>query len=275
MTKNFDSEAAVNDSRITPCVETLLGAYNTGTPIPPLTQTHPALGLEEAYAIQMAQVETWQRGGRVLKGHKVGLTSAAIQKQLGVSEPDYGHLFADTFYMDSEPIRADTFIQPRIEPEIAFVLKKPLQGPGVTVAEAIAAVDFAVASLEIIDSRIANWKITLPDTIADNASSGGVVLGSRPVRLDDLDLRLTGIVLYRNGQIAGTGAGGAVMGSPINALTWLANTVGRLGVGLEAGSVILPGALTAAIDVRPGDTISANFAGLGSVTASFAPPSSN
>jgi 2-keto-4-pentenoate hydratase len=265
----------MNDSRIASCVKTLLGAYNTGTPVPPLTQAHPNLGLEEAYAIQLAQVEAWQRDGRLLKGHKVGLTSAAIQKQLGVDEPDYGHLFADTFYMDSEPIRADTFIQPRIEPEIAFALKKPLKGPGVTVAEAIAAVDFVVASLEIIDSRIKDWQITLPDTIADNASSGGVVLGSRPVELHDLDLRLTGMVLYRNGQIVGTGAGGAVMGSPINALTWLANTVGKLGGCLEAGSVILPGALTAAIDVQAGDTFSARFAGLGSVTARFSPPSSN
>lgn len=245
-------------------------AYISRTPIAPLTTSEPTLTIADAYRIQQHQVEQWTAGGRVVRGHKVGLTSAAMQRQLGVDQPDYGHLFADMFHLDGAPIVADTFISPRVEPEIAFVLRSSLKGPGVTVADAIAAVDYVVASLEIIDSRIADWKITLADTIADNASSGGVVLGSQPRRLDELDLRLLGVVVNRNGRVVDTGAGAAVLGSPINALVWLANTVGPLGVELKAGDVILPGAMTAAVSADPGDTISATFAALGSVSATFA-----
>lgn len=264
----------MNDQRVSDAATTLLGAYRSRAPISPLTETHPGFTVEEAYRTQLAQVAAWKGEGRVVRGHKVGLTSAAIQRQLNVDSPDYGHLFEDMFIQDGETIPADRFIAPRVEPEIAFVLKKTLHGPGVTAGEAIAAVDFTVAALEIIDSRIADWRITLADTIADNASSGGVILGSRPVKLGSLDLKTTGAVLYRNGEIAHTGAGGAVLGSPVNALVWLANTVGALGVPLEAGSVVLPGAVTAAVPGRAGDTVTAQFAGLGSVTARFAPTSS-
>jgi 2-keto-4-pentenoate hydratase len=209
--------------------------------------------------------------GRTIKGMKVGLTSAAMQNLLGVRQPDFGHLLDDFFYLEHAPIPlAGRFLQPRIEPEVAFVLNKPLRGPGVSVHEAIAAVDFVLPALEIVDSRIANWKITIIDTIADNASSGGIVLGSTPTRLHDVDLRLGGCVLRRRGEVAGTGAGGAVLGSPINSLVWLANTVGAFGTTLEAGWVVLPGAVTAMVPVAPGDTISATFSGLGSVTAHFA-----
>jgi 2-keto-4-pentenoate hydratase len=248
----------------------LLGAYSDRVPIPPIFEAAGEAQLGDAYAIQQAQVESWTAEGRVVKGHKVGLTSRAMQLQLGVDQPDYGVLLDDMFYLDSEAIPAGRFLQPKIEPEISFVLKKSLRGPGVTVAEAIQAVDFAIASLEIIDSRIADWKISLADTIADNASSGGVVLGSTPVRLEDIDLVRAGCVLYKNGDLVGTGAGGAVLGSPINALVWLANTVGRQGVTLEAGAVVMPGSLCAAVAVAPGDTVSATFAGLGTVTTNFA-----
>ena len=162
------------------------------------------------------------------------------------------------------------FLQPRIEPEVAFVLKKKLRGPGITVHEAIAAIDYVLPALEIVDSRIADWKITIIDPIADNASSGGVVLGSTPTKLKDVGLRLSGCVFRRNGEIVGTGAGGAVLGSPLNSLVWLANTVGALGTSLKAGQVILPGSITAMVPVSAGDTITAAFSGLGSVTARFA-----
>ncbi|KAA9155271.1 2-keto-4-pentenoate hydratase [Amycolatopsis acidicola] len=246
----------------------LAKAAESGTPIPPLTRTFPGLSVEDAYDVQLRQVAEWTAAGRVVKGHKVGLTSAAIQRQLGVDSPDYGHLFADMFH--TGPVPAGSYLSPRVEPEIGFVLRKPLTGPGVTVAEALDAVGYALAALEIIDSRIEDWKITLPDTIADNASSGGVVLGSTPLPLDRIDLRTTGVVLYRNGRIVQTGAGAAVLGSPVNALAWLANTVGPLGITLEAGSVVLPGALTAAVDAAAGDTVTATFAHLGNVTATFA-----
>jgi 2-keto-4-pentenoate hydratase len=248
----------------------LLDAYGTGKPIPPLTSTYDDMTVEDAYAVQLLQIEERLAAGRLVKGHKVGLTSAAMQRLLGVDEPDYGHLLDDFFHLEHASIPLDRFLQPRIEPEVAFVLAKPLRGPGVTVHEAIAAVDFVLPALEIVDSRIEAWKIGLFDTIADNASSGAVVLGSTPTRLGAVDLRLTGAVMTRNGAVVGTGAGGAVLGSPITSLVWLANTVGARGVTLEAGHVILPGSVCAMVSVAAGDTVTATFGGLGSVTARFA-----
>ncbi|MFD0920567.1 2-keto-4-pentenoate hydratase [Saccharopolyspora rosea] len=248
----------------------LLHAYETGEPVAPLTEEYAGLTIVDAYAIQQRQVETWRAQGREIRGHKVGLTSAPMRRQMKVDQPDFGHLLDGMFHLESTPIAADEFISPRVEPEIAFVLGKPLRGPGVTVAEAVSAVDFVLPAVEIIDSRIRDWRISLPDTIADNASSGGVVLGSRPTPLSAVDLRLGGCVLHRNGRIAATGAGGAALGSPLNALVWLANTVGELGVELHEGHVVLPGSITAAIPVSAGDAVTATFAGLGSVTATFA-----
>lgn len=248
----------------------LLDAYRTRTPIDPLTETYAGMDLDDAYAIQLAQIDQLLGEGRIVKGHKVGLTSAAMQRLLGVTEPDYGHLLDDFFHLEHQPIPASRFLQPRIEPEIAFVLKTALSGPGVTLHEAVAAVDFVLPALEIVDSRIRDWKIGLFDTIADNASSGAVVLGSTPTPLSSVDLRLTGGVMHKNAEVAGTGAGGAVLGSPINALVWLANTLGARGISLEAGQVVLPGAICAMVPVAAGDTVTATFAGLGSVTARFA-----
>jgi len=255
--------------------KSLLTAYDDRAPIAPITDTHPDMTLDEAYAVQLHQVRHWVSEGHRIRGHKVGLTSAVMQRQLGVDQPDYGHLTDDMFYLESLPIPLGRFISPKVEPEIAFVLKTPLTGPGVTAADALSAVDYALPALEIIDSRIRDWKITLADTIADNASSGGVVLGSTPVTLSQLtqsglSLRTIGCVVHQGGQVVGTGAGGAAFGSPLSALVWLANTVGPLGITLEAGSVIMPGSVTAAVSVAGGDSVSATFAGLGSVTANFA-----
>lgn len=249
----------------------LLEAYETGKPIDPLIDANPEMVLEDSYAIQLIQIEHRLAAGATIKGHKVGLTSAAMQRQMQVTQPDFGHLLDDMFHLENSTISAGTFLQPRIEPEVAFVLRRPLTGPGVTVAEAAAAIDFVLPSLELIDSRIRDWKISFFDTVADNASSGGVVLGSTPVSVQDVDLRRSGCVLYRNGEVVGTGAGGAVLGSPITSLAWLANTLGARGVTLEAGHVVLPGSITASVPVTPGDTFSATFAGIGSVTVRFAP----
>lgn len=248
----------------------LLEAYRTGKPVAPLTDTYEGMDLEDAYAIQVLQIEDLRAAGRTVRGHKVGLTSAAMQRLLGVEEPDFGHLLDDFFYLEHAPIPLERFVQPRIEPEVAFVLRRPLAGPGVTVHEAIAAVDFVLPALEIVDSRIEDWRIGLFDTIADNASSGAVVLGSTPTPLAEVDLRLAGGVMTRNGEVVGTGAGGAVLGSPITSLVWLANTLGARGVVLEEGHVVLPGSICAMSPVAAGDTVTATFAGLGSVTARFA-----
>lgn len=250
-------------------VKELLAARRGRDPVAPPSRTHPGLTLDDAYAVQLEQVRVWTEEGQRVQGHKVGLTSAAMQRQLKVDQPDYGHLMDTMFHLEGLPIELDEFLSPKVEPEIAFVLKRPLSGPGVNAAEALSAIDYVLPAIEIIDSRIRNWEIGLVDTVADNASSGGVVLGSRPTKADAVDLRLAGCVLTRRGAVVGTGAGGAVLGSPLNALVWLANTVGRLGVTLEAGHVVLPGSVCAAVPVAAGDSVTATFGGLGSVTARF------
>lgn len=245
----------------------LLDAYRTGEPIDPLTPDYPDATLEMAYRIQQAQVDAWVAEGDVVRGHKVGLSSKAMQRMAGVDQPDFGHLTGRMFHLEHAPIPEGTYIQPRVEPEIAFVLGRPLEGPGVTVADAVRAVDFVLPALEVIDSRVRDWKIGIFDTISDNASSGGVVLGSTPVEVRDIDLRLFGCNLHINGELVATGAGGAVLGSPINALVWLANTIGPLGVALEPGHVVLPGSVTRAFPLAPGDSVVSTLGGLGSVTA--------
>lgn len=235
----------------------------------PLTERHPALDLDDAYRIQEIQVEGWLAAGRQVRGRKIGLTSAAMQRQLGVTEPDYGVLLDTFFYSENSRIGTSEFSQPRIEPELAFILGKDLRGPGINVADVIGATAWVVPALEIIDSRIADWRIGYFDTVADNASSGGVVLGSTPRRIDEVDLRLQGVNVYVGGTLVETGAGAAALGSPLNSIVWLANVLGTRGVTLEAGQVILPGSVTRAIPVDPGDTVSADFAAMGSVTVNF------
>lgn len=248
----------------------LLDAYITGTPVDPLIGDYPDADVTDSYRIQQEQVRRWIKDGDAIKGHKVGLASLAMQRQMGVHQPDYGHLMTSMFHLEHMPLDVSRFLQPRIEPEIAFVLGRELSGPGVTAADAMRAVEFVVPALEIVDSRIRDWKISIVDTIADNASSGGVILGSKPTRLDGLDLRAAGCTFHINGAQVGTGAGGAVLGSPLNALVWLANTVGPLGITLEPGHVVMPGSMTRAEPVQAGDTVVSDMGPLGSVTAVLA-----
>ncbi|MCL2482544.1 MAG: 2-keto-4-pentenoate hydratase [Propionibacteriaceae bacterium] len=248
---------------------TLATAYTTKQAIRPPVETDPDLTINDAYAIQLRQIEARLDAGGVIKGYKVGLTSKAMQNMLGVNQPDYGHLMADMFHLDHMPIQAADYLQPKVEPEIAFVMGKELCGPGVNVAEAIHAVDFVLPSLELIDSRVADWKISIVDTIADNASSAGVILGSKPALLTSLDLTKVGCNLSVNSQMIGSGVGSAVLGSPLNALVWLCNTLGEQGISFKPGDVILPGSITVAQEVRAGSVAHAEFSGLGSVTAVF------
>jgi 2-keto-4-pentenoate hydratase len=170
----------------------LLEAYATGMPVPPLTQTYDGLTLDDAYAIQQIQIRSRLDKGAAIAGYKVGLTSEPMRQQFGVRDPDFGHLLSDMAYTADAPVQVSGFLQPRAEPEIALVLGRALRGPRVTVTDVVAATEYAVAAIEIIDSRIADWKISLLDTVADNASSGGFVLGQAPLRLDQVDLALTG-----------------------------------------------------------------------------------
>lgn len=248
----------------------LAAAYRPEQPtLAPLTSTYDDLTVDDAYAIQQRQIRERVAGGVSVIGYKVGLTSAAMQQQLGVYEPDFGHLLTDMLHPADAPIRAAAFRQPRAEPEIALILGQDLRGPGLSVADVMTATRFALPAIEIIDSRIAGWQITLVDTVADNASSGGLVLGQSPVAPGGRDLSLAGCVFRRNGRIAGTGAGAAVLGSPWHSAAWLANTLTARGAELAAGSIILTGSITAAVPVAAGDAVTVTIDGLGSVTAVF------
>ncbi|HUB38326.1 MAG TPA: 2-keto-4-pentenoate hydratase [Streptosporangiaceae bacterium] len=247
----------------------LLDAYSTRRPVPPLADGFGTLTIDDAYAIQQIQIRTRIGAGAGIAGFKVGLTSEPMRQQFGVNEPDFGHLLTDMAYLADASVPVSNFLQPRAEPEIALVLGRPLRGPRVTVTDVAAATSAVVPAIEIIDSRIAEWKISLLDTVADNASSGGFVVGQSPVPLANIDLSLTGCVLRRNGRIAATGAGAAVLGSPLHAAAWLANELLSRGAQLEPGHVILTGSVTAAIPVAAGDAVTASFDRLGSVTAVF------
>ncbi|GAA1241203.1 fumarylacetoacetate hydrolase family protein [Prauserella halophila] len=259
---------AIDDATTADLAKRLRRAYETGTPTDPIVEARPELTVTDAYRIQQEQVRGWVEAGEIVKGHKVGLSSPAMQQQMGVDQPDFGHLTSGMFHLEHQPITA-AFLQPRIEPEVAFVLGRELTGPGVTVADAARAVEFVLPALEIVDSRIRDWRISIVDTVADNASSGGVVLGTKPTPLPAVDLRLMGCSLYVSGELAATGTGSAVLGSPLNALVWLANTIGPLGISLEPGHVVLPGAMTPAFSVGPSETVVAHMNGLGDVTATF------
>ena len=247
----------------------LYKAEREKTTLRPLTERYPQIAIEEAYRIQLALIEMKKADGRRVVGKKIGLTSKAMQKMLSVDQPDYGHILDNMVLQDSAAFTVRELIQQKIEPEIAFILDQNLKGPGVTPIQVLAATRFVVPALEIIDSRIEGWKIRLCDTIADNASSARVVLGGSPKRIDQVDLKLVGMILEKNGEIVQTGAGGAVLGHPAAAVAWLANAVGQFGVSLEVGEIIMPGALCAAADVSAGDLIQASFDGLGSVSVRF------
>lgn len=248
----------------------LYDARRTRTPIPPFTDAEPDLGMADGYAIQQELVRLLLADGDRIVGHKVGLTAAPMQKALGIDTPDYGPVLASTVYRAGDAIPLEAFISPKVEAEIVFVLGERLEGPGVTVTHARAAIAGAVAGMEIIDSRIADWRIKLADTVADLASNGAMATSSRIVPLDDLDPRLIGMTLTRNGELVDTGAGAAALGDPVAVVAWLANTLGEHGVALEPGHLILTGALHAAVPMTPGDVFRAEFDRLGPVTVRVA-----
>jgi acetaldehyde dehydrogenase len=217
--------------------------------IPPLTETFGAIDPTDAYAIQQLNVQRRLDEGASVRGYKVGLTSKAMRDLLDVREPDFGHLLDDMFVFEDSVVPMDRFVQPRVEPEVAFVLDRPLRGPGVTVADVIRATAFVVPAVEIVDSRIADWRIALGDTIADNASSAAVVLGGSPTLLTAIDVRRLAVTLARNGEVQEKGRSDAVLGNPAVAVAWLANRLGEFGVGFDEGHVIMPGACTRMIPV--------------------------
>jgi len=257
------------DSSLRDIADVLNEAESSRKPIAPLAGRWPGLDVTDAYRIQLLNVERRIAAGATVRGHKVGLSSRAMQEMMGVREPDYGHLLDDMFVFEGHDVAMSEMIEPRVEIEVAFVLGDSLPPHGCNAADVIRATEFILPAIEIIDSRIADWKIGIVDTIADNASSAKVVLGGNPVRLTDVDVRAIGASLQRNGDVVETGTAAAVLGNPVTAVAWLAQTVSAFGVSLEAGQVVLPGSCTRAVAVEPGDVVRAEFDELGPVEVCF------
>ena len=264
----------LDSTQRTTAAELLWAAERDLAPVDPLTETFPGIGVVDAYEIQLINIRRKIAAGARVRGHKVGLSSPVMQQMMGVDEPDYGHLLDAMVLSEVAPIPAANYCYPRIEVEIGYVLGSALPGADCTEADVLAATEYIVPSLELIDSRIRDWRIKLADTIADNASSAGVILGE--ARRTPAELTVRGIdladieaVLYSGDKEIARGNTSAVLGNPTACVAWLARKVADFGVKLEAGHLILPGSCTRAIDARPGTAFRAEFTGLGTVTASF------
>jgi 2-oxopent-4-enoate/cis-2-oxohex-4-enoate hydratase len=248
----------------------LLDALVTRIPIPPITDCVPDITVQDAYGIQKEFVALRMAAeGSHIVGRKIGVTSKAVQDLLNVRQPDFGNLLSTMLYRDQASIAADKMISPRAEGEIAFLLKRDLSGPGLFAADVLRATECVMPCFEIVDSRIANWKIRIQDTIADNASSGAFVLGTGVCDPRQIDLALVGMSIEKNGEVVGTGAGAAALGHPLNAVAWLANMLASLDVTLRAGEIILSGALSALVPVKAGDRLHMALGGIGAASVNF------
>jgi 2-keto-4-pentenoate hydratase len=247
----------------------LAEAERTRVPIGPLTDGNPTIDVVDAYEIQLINIRQRVAEGARVVGHKVGLSSKAMQQMMNVDEPDYGHLLDDMEVFEQTPVGAGRYLYPRVEVEVGFILAEDLPGADCTEDDVLAATAAFAPSIELIDTRITDWKIKLCDTIADNASSAGFVLGTERVSPKDVDIKGIDAVLTRNGEVVAKGRSDAVLGNPVTAVAWLARKVESFGVRLRKGDIVLPGSCTRAIDARPGDHFVADFDGLGSVRLTF------
>ena len=247
----------------------LRAAETSGTPCAPIAPLLPSGDVVAAYAVQEINTRAALAAGRRLVGRKIGLTSTVVQAQLGVDQPDYGMLFADMAWDDCAEVPIDAILQPKVEAEVALVLDRDLPHERHTVADIISATAYALPCIEIVGSRIADWKIGIVDTIADNASSGGFLLGTAPRMLGNFDLRLCGMELEVNGQVQSSGAGRACLGNPLNAARWLADVMVANRRPLQAGDIILTGALGPMVAVDEGQAVDVRINGLGDVSVRF------
>lgn len=234
-----------------------------------ITAAFPEMTVQDAYQIQLENINRRKSRGEKVIGLKIGLTSQGMQKLLSVNEPDYGHLMNNMLLPEGAACPVKKLLQPKVEGELAFCMKKTLKGPGVTIVDVYNYVDWVAPAIEIVDSRIRDWKIKLADTIADNGSSAMFVLGSGMTPIEKIDMRMIGMILEKNGRIASTGTGAEVWGNPAAAVAWLANKLSEFDIALEADSIILSGALTAAEPAQDGDIFTVSFHGLGSLTVRF------
>jgi len=248
----------------------LYKALSDRTTVRPLTERYPDITINDSYQIAQRMIDCRVAAGEHIIGKKIGLTSAAVQNMLGVDEPDFGFLTNAMAYSEGQemPI-SEKLIQPRAEGEIAFILKKDLLGPGITAADVITATECVMPCFEVVDSRVENWQIKIQDTVADNASCGLFMLGDKAVSPRSIDLSTVGMVVEKNGRIISTGAGAAALGSPINCVMWLANTLGKFGIPLKAGEVILSGSLVPLEPIQAGDFMSVSIGGIGSASVRF------
>jgi 2-oxo-hept-3-ene-1,7-dioate hydratase len=258
----------LSDEQRAQAVEILLQAERTATQATQLSESFPDIEIEDSYAISSAVAERKVADGAKLIGHKIGLTSKAMQASSQIDEPDYGHIFDSMLIPDGGKVRFEDFCLPRVELELSFVLARPLSGPGIGLLDVMRATEYVVPSIEIIDARIKNpRKIT--DTVADNGAGAGIVMGGRPVAPGDVDLRWVSGLMFRNGEIEETGVAAGVLGHPALAIAWLANKVGQYGTTLEAGHIMLSGSFIRPVFAAKGDTLHADFGPLGSVSLQF------
>lgn len=258
----------LNDAQRQQAAALLIEAERTGMPTTQLDQAFPGIEIADAYAIQQRIIASKLAAGARLRGHKIGLTSKAMQSTVGIDEPDYGHLLDTMFFQDGDTIATEKLIVPRVEVELAFVLGKPLRGPDVTLFDVLDATDYVVPALELIDGR-SKYPRRIVDNIADNAACTGIILGGRPVKPLDVDLRWVAALLLKNGVIEESGVSAAVLGHPAMGIVWLANKLAAHDTGLEAGQIVLAGSFTRTVAVAKGDTIHADYGPLGSISVHF------
>jgi 2-oxo-hept-3-ene-1,7-dioate hydratase len=269
---------ALSDGLVADAARRLAEAEQTGIPMPQLSLQYPDMTVEDAYAVQRCFVETKVANGRSLVGHKIGLTSKAMQQAMSIDQPDFGALLDDMIFEDGAEIPIERFIRPRVEVELAFVLGESVTGPGTSALDILRASEFVIPALEILDSRVqmtdpqTGHSRTIVDTIADNAADAGVVLGGRPMRPLDVDIRWVSALLYRNGVIEESGVAAAVLNHPANSAAWLANTLAGYGVGLESGQLIMAGSFIRPVHAFAGDVFHADYGPFGSVTCRFSSP---
>lgn len=259
------NEPHLDDTVLRGIADRLLDAYRTGAPIAPVRDDLTTGGIDAAYRVQQLQTEQWLASGRRIVGRKIGLTSEVVQRQLGVDQPDMGVLLADMCLTSGEAVPAGAVVQPRVEAEVAIVLQHDLTAPDLTIVELMRAVDHLLPAIEVVGSRIAGWDITILDTVADNASSGMFVLGTRPVRPGDVELRDVAMTMTVDGEVRSTGVGAACLGHPYRAALWLARRLAELGDPLRSGDVVMTGALGPMVPLTPGAEVVATIEGLGMV----------